>query len=82
MTGVTTFVVAAAEGPQAQRVFTAGTDLVEVLATADLAADHAGYSRMVDLSLAGLTPGAYELAIAAKSKSGRTVSQRIPFNLR
>jgi hypothetical protein len=52
------------------------------LEAADLTADRAGYSRVVQVPLTGLPPGAYELAIAAKSTSGRTAAQRIPFTIK
>jgi VWFA-related protein len=52
------------------------------LAAADLMADQAGYSRVAQVPLTGLPPGAYELAIAAKSASGRTAAQRIPFTIK
>lgn len=52
------------------------------LAAADLAADQSGYTRVVPVPLAGLVPGAYELTIAAKSASGRTAAQRIPFTIK
>ena len=52
------------------------------LAAADLTADQAGYSRVAQVPLTGLPSGAYELAIAAKSASGRTATQRIPFTIK
>jgi hypothetical protein len=52
------------------------------LEAADLTADRAGYSRVVQVPPTGLPPGAYELAIAAKSTSGRTAAQRIPFTIK
>ncbi|HKW01406.1 MAG TPA: VWA domain-containing protein [Vicinamibacterales bacterium] len=61
-----------------QDAFTKTVDL----APADLAADQSGYSRVVPVPLAGLAPGSYELAIAAKSASGRTAAQQIPFTIK
>ncbi len=52
------------------------------LGAADLTADQAGYGRVAQVPLAGLVPGAYELAIGAKSASGRTAAQRIPFTIK
>jgi hypothetical protein len=62
-----------------------GTDAVTnsiKLGAADLTADQAGHSRVAQVPLTGLPPGAYELAIAAKSASGRTAAQRIPFTIK
>jgi hypothetical protein len=52
------------------------------LGAPDLTADQVGYSRVAQVPLTGLSPGAYELAIAAKSTSGRTAAQRSPFTIK
>jgi VWFA-related protein len=75
-TGVT--LTTSVQGVDGKDAFTKAFELT----AADLTADQAGYSRVSEIPLAGLAPGTYELAISAKSKSGRTAAQRIPFNIK
>jgi len=52
------------------------------LSAADALPDKSGYSRVVQVPLASLTPGAYELIIEAKPATGRVSSRSVAFTVR